>query len=136
MDESQRSRTAPLGRAAALLASLAFAVGACTGAGATSVPTLPVGVPTVPPSGIASACLDAATMAIFDKFKATGADAPALLAANKDALIASLSAMQPTDPAMVTWRDTLVAAINSGDAQTVAAQIALASNGQVAIPAC
>jgi len=136
MPESPRSRNLPLGRGAALLASLAFALGACTGAGASSVPTLPAGVPTVPPSGLASACLDAHTMAIFEQFKATGADAPALLAANKDKLLASLSAMQPTDPAMVTWRDTLVAAINSGDPQTVAAQIALASNGQVAIPAC
>jgi hypothetical protein len=136
MPEFQRSPNVRLGRGATLVAALAFAVGACAGAGASSVPTLPVGVPTVPPSGIASACLDAATMAIFEQFKATGADAPALLAANKDKLIASLSAMQPTDPAVVTWRDTTVAAINSGDAQTVAAQIALSSNGQVAIPAC
>jgi hypothetical protein len=136
MHEPRRPGTGPLRRGAAFLASLAFVVGACSGAGATNVPTLPVGVPTVPPSGIASACLDASTVAIFDQFKATGADAPALLAANKDKLLASLSAMQPSDPATTTWRDTLVAAINSGDAQAVAAQIALASNGQVAIPAC
>jgi hypothetical protein len=136
MQKSHRSSRTPLGAGAALLASAAFVFAACTGASASIVPTLPAGAPTLPPSGLMSACLDADTMAVLDQLKATGADVPAILAANKDKLVASLSAMQPSDPATVTWRDALVAAINSGDAQVVAAQVALVSNGQVTIPAC
>lgn len=135
MQNSPRSSRTPLGAGAALLASVAFAFAACTGAGASIVPTLPAGAPTLP-SDLGSACLDADTMAILDQLKATGADVPTILAANKDKLVASLSAMQPSDPATITWRDALVAAINSGDAQAVAAQVALVSNGQVTIPAC
>jgi hypothetical protein len=119
---------------AGVLASLALALGACTGA--SNAPTLPAGAPTVPPSGLASACLDAQTMAILDQLKATGADTPAILAANKDKLVSGLNAMQATDPAVVTWRDSLVAAINSNDAQAVATQVAVLSSGQVTIPAC
>jgi hypothetical protein len=100
------------------------------------VPTLPAGAPTLPPSGLASACLDADTMTVLDQLKATGADVPTILAANKDKLVASLTAMQPADPAVTTWRDALVSAIQSGDANAVAAQVAMLSSGQVTIPPC
>jgi hypothetical protein len=135
MTESPRTRTR-LTASVALAASLAFALGACSGAGASSVPTVPAGVPTLPPSGLASACLDASTMAILDQLKATGADVPTILAANRDKLTSGLAAMQPSDPAVVAWRDALVTAINSNDSNAVAAQIALLSSGQVTIPPC
>ena len=134
MHESTRSTRTRAGLGAVLLASLALAVGACAGASASNVPTLPGNVPTVPAAG--SACLDAETKAIVDQLKATGADVPTILAANKDKLIAGLNKLQPTDAAVVTWRDALVAAIRSDDATTVAAQVALLSNGQVTIPPC
>ena len=131
-----RSAQGRAGAQVALLLSLAAILGACTGASASSIPTIPGNVPTVPPSGLSSACLDAPTMAIVDQLKATGADTPTILAANKDKLIAGLNQMQPTDSVVVAWRDALVAAIRSDDAATVAAQIALLSNGQVTVPRC
>jgi hypothetical protein len=138
MHASARSTRPHAGAGApVLLASLALALAACSGASASNVPTLPgVNVPTLPPSGAGGACLDAATMTILDQLKATGADTPTILAANKDALIAGLNQFQPTDSAVVTWRDTLVAAIRSDDAQKVATQIAMIANGQVTIPPC
>lgn len=136
MTESPRTPRTRVGTGLTILASLAFVLGACSGTGASLVPTIPAGAPTLPPSGLASACLDASTMSILDQLKATGADTPTILAANKDKLISGLNAMQPTDPAVVTWRDALVAAIHSNDAQAVAAQVALLSSGQVTIPPC
>jgi hypothetical protein len=134
-NRSARTRTRA-GAGAALLAALALGLGACSGTTASGLPTLPGGVPTVPPGGAGSACLDQQTLAILDQLKATGADVPALLAANKDKLIAGLNQLQPTDSAVVTWRDALVAAIRSDNAQVVATQVALLANGQVSIPAC
>ena len=72
-----------------MVAAAAFAFGACQ-AGASAVPTLPVAIPTFPPDDLASgtaACIDEPTMAIIDQLRATGADVPAILAANKDALL-------------------------------------------------
>ena len=136
MHESVRSNRARLGAGAALVSSFLFLLGACSGPAASALPTIEGGVPTVPPSGLAGACLDTDTMAIIDQLKATGADVPTILAANKDKLTTSLNGMQSTDAAVVAWRDALVAAINSNDAQAVAAQVALLSNGQVTIPPC
>ena len=143
MHESVRSNRTRLGAGAALVSSFLFLLGACSGPAASSlptiaggVPTIAGGVPTIPPSGLASACLDTDTMAIIDQLKATGADVPTILAANKDKLTTSLNGLQTTDAAVVAWRDALVAAINSNDAQAVAAQVALLSNGQVTIPPC
>ena len=130
---SKESAGRRAGIGAALLVAIAFAVGACSGAGASSLPTLG-NLPTVPASG--GACLDAATLAILDQLKATGADVPTILAANKDKLVAGLNQFQPTDPAVKTWRDTLVTAIGSNDAVAIAAQIAMLSSGQVTIPPC
>jgi hypothetical protein len=132
---AHRSTTSRLGAAAGAIAALAFVVGACTSAGASNAPTFPA-VPTVPPSGLSGACFDAGTMAVIDQLKATGADTPAILAANKDKLVSSLTAMQSTDPAVVAWRDATVAAIRSDDAALVAGQVAILSSGQVTIPPC
>jgi hypothetical protein len=120
----------------ALLTAVTLGLGACSGTTASNIPTLPGVDVTVPPGGAGSACLDQATIAILDQLKATGADVPSLLAANKDKLIAGLNQMQPTDSALVTWRDALVAAIRSDNADAVATQVALLANGQVTIPAC
>ena len=129
MPGSIRTVPSPAGAGASLLAAVALLVGACSGVTPSSVPTLP-------PSGAASACLDAPTMAILNQLKAAGADVPSIIAANKDALIAGLNQLQPTDSAVVAWRDALVAAIRSGDAQAVAAQVAVFAKGQVTIPPC
>ena len=134
MPQSQRSSRSHFG--VVILAAIALGVSACAGAGASSVPTLPAGAPTLPPSGLASACLDSDTMAVLDQLKATGADAPTILAANKDKLTSGLQGMQPTDPTVVTWRDALVAAINSNDASAIAAQVAMLSSGQVTLATC
>lgn len=137
MPASVPSTRTRAGAGAVLLACLALALGACNGVSASNVPTLPaINVPTLPPGGAGSACLDAPTLAILDQLKATGADTPTILAANKDALIAGLNKLQPTDSAVVAWRDALVAAIRSDNAQAVAAQVALLANGQVTIPPC
>ena len=136
MTATPRSTTRRLGRGPAAFVAMALALGACSGAGASNVPTIPAGVPTIPPSGLAGACLDAGTLAVLDQLKATGADVPTILAANKDKLVSGLTAMQPSDPAVVVWRDALVTAVNAGDADAVAAQVALLSNGQVTIPPC
>jgi hypothetical protein len=136
MSTSLRPTRTRAGAAAALLAALALGLGACSGTSASNLPTIPGGVPTLPPGGAGSACLDAPTIAILDQLKASGADVPSLLAANKDKLIAGLNQFQPTDSAVVTWRDALVAAIRAGDADAVAAQVAILANGQVTIPPC
>ena len=128
-----------LGRAAAglaLAAALAISLGACAGATASTIPTLPGNLPTVPPSGAAGACLDAPTLAIINQLKASGADVPTILAANKDALLSGLNKIQSSDPAVLAWRTALVAAVQSGKAADVAAQVALFANGQVTIPPC
>jgi hypothetical protein len=128
------------GAATTLLAALALGLGACSGVTASNIPTLPGNVPTVPPSGAAGACLDAQTLAIIDQLKASGADVPGIVAANKDKLVTGLGKLQSSDPAVVAWRDAFVTAIQAGKADDVAAQVALLSNGQVsgqvAIPPC
>ena len=120
----------------ALASALAISLGACAGATASSIPTVPGNVPTVPPSGAAGACLDAPTMAIIDQLKASGADVPSILAANKDALVTGLNKIQSSDPAVLAWRTALVTAIQAGKADDVAAQVAVLANGQVTIPPC
>ena len=123
----------------ALASALAVSLGACAGVSSSNLPTVG-NLPTVPPSGAAGACLDAPTMAILDQLKASGADVPSILAANKDALVTGLGKLQSSDPAVTAWRDAFVAAVQAGKADDVAAQVALFSNGQVtgqlAIPPC
>jgi hypothetical protein len=129
MPATIRSSRTRAGTGVALLAAFALSLGACSGVSSSAVPT-------VPPGGAASACLDAPTLAILDQLKADGADVPTILAANKDALIAGLNQFQPTDSTVVTWRDALVAGIRSDNADVVAAQVALLASSKVTIPAC
>jgi len=122
-----------------LVASAAFAlvVGACGGALPSGVPS--IDIPTFPPDGMASgtaACVDASTMAIIDQLRATGSDAPALLEANKDQLISGLSGLESSDPNTTAWRDALVDALEAGDFDAAASEIARLANDEVTITPC
>jgi hypothetical protein len=122
-----------------LLVVAALALGACQ-AGTNAVPTLPsLAIPTMPPDDLASnpnACIVAPTMVIIDELRATGADVPALLAANKDALIVGLSRLESSDAGTTAWRDALVGALRSGDAEAAAAEVAKLANDDVTITPC
>jgi hypothetical protein len=121
----------------AAAAALTCIIASCGGALPTSVPS--ISLPTLPPDGMASgtgACVDAPTMAIIDQLQATGADLPALLAANKDALIAGLSDLESSDPNTTAWRDALVDALESGDVDAAADEIARLANDEVTITPC
>ncbi len=131
----QRHARAPFLFSLAVVAALAL--GACSGAViATVPPSLPI--PTMPPNVASAApdCVDAPTMAIIDQIGAAGADVPALLSANKDVLIAGLEDLQSTDPAVTTWRDELVGALESGNMDLAALQVAKLTNDEVTLPPC
>ena len=136
MSMPSRATSTRAGAATALFAALALGLGACAGVTASNIPTLPGNVPTVPPSGAAGACLDTQTLAILDQLKASGADVPSILAANKDKLVTGLGQLQSSDLAVLAWRTALVTAIQAGKADDVAAQVVLFANGQVTIPSC
>lgn len=130
--------TTPL-RSAVAGAALALALAACGGGGSlpTSIPTDLI--PTMPADDLASgtgACIDEPTMAIIDQLRATGADMPALLAQNKDALISGLSDLESSDPTTTAWRDALVDALESDDMTAAAAEIAKLANDEVTITPC
>ena len=131
-------RRALLGLAAS---GLALSLAACAGGTtASSVPDLPsMAIPTFPPDDMASgtgACIDAPTMAIIDQLRAPGADVPALLAANKDALVTGLGDLESADPAVAEWRDALLSALTSDDLTAAATQIALVASNQVVLTPC
>jgi hypothetical protein len=122
------------------LAALAtLALGACGAAGSS--------IPTVPPSLIpqvtigagmsgGTACVDAATLAVFDQLKASGADVQAILTANKEVLLAGVQSMQVTDPTTTTWKNNLVAALQAGDFAKAATLVAEVSSGGISITTC
>ena len=115
-----------------------MAVGACQ-AGTTSLPTQPAVIPTFPPDDLASgsaACIDEPTMVIIDELRATGADVPPILAANRDALLSGLGDLESADPATMTWKNALMAALESGDADAAAAQVAVLAAGDITITPC
>jgi hypothetical protein len=134
----------PHGARRSLLLGLAVAaalgIGACSGGTVPTIPAVPtLGLPTFPPDDMASgttACIDAPTMAIIDQLRATGADVPALLAANKDALILGLDRLESSDPGTTSWRDALVAALESDDIDAAAAEVARLASGEVTITPC
>ena len=120
-----------------LAVAAALALGACSGAViATVPPSLPI--PTLPPDVASGApdCVDATTLAIIDQIGAAGADVPALLSANKDALIAGLESLESTDPVVTTWRDEFVGALESGNMDLAALQVAKLTNDEVTLPPC
>jgi hypothetical protein len=134
---TQPVREAKPRRAAALLllvAVSALGLGACQGA-ASFAPS--VNVPTLDPGATPVAgCVDAPTMAVIDQLTAAGADVPAILAANKDILIAGLNTLQPADEATTTWRDELVDALENGDMDAAALQVDALASGGVTLTAC
>ena len=119
--------------AAAATLALAFVLVACGGTMPTSVPS--VSIPTLSADGTA-ACVDAPTMAVLDQLRATGADAPTLLEANDDVLIAGLGNLKSTDATVTAWRDALVEALEAGDFDAAADEIARLANGEVTIRSC
>lgn len=119
-----------------LVAAAALTLGACN---ASVIATVPPSISGTVPPVIASqlpACVDAPTLAIIDQIGAAGADVPALLSANKDALIAGLGNLQSSDPVTTTWRDDLVAALQSGNVDLAALQVAKLTNDEVNLTAC
>jgi hypothetical protein len=80
--------------------------------------------------------VDSATYAVIQQLKAPGADVASILAANKTVLLTGLQQLHPADAATTTWRDTLVAALNSGDMTAAATQVALLANSQVSLTSC
>jgi hypothetical protein len=136
-----RRGTARLPMLAGAVAAAALALAGCAGGTTPSagIPTLPGEIPTMPPDDLASgtaACIDAPTMAILDQLRATGADAPTLLAANKDALISGLGDLESSDAATNEWRDALVTALEEDDFDAAALEIAKLSNDEVTITPC
>ena len=101
-------------------AAFALAVAACGGS------SLPSSVPSI----------DVPTLAIIDQVRTTGADAPALLEANKDALISGLGGLDSSDPTVTAWRDALVDALEAGDFDAAADEVAKVANNEVTITAC
>lgn len=132
-------------RGGTMLAVLAFAavgIGACSSS-ASAVPSIAVPSIAVPSDILPGAsgspvagCVDATTMAVIDQVRAPGADVPALLASNKDALIAGLTTLQPADAATTRWRDTLLKALQDGDMTTAATQVDALVSGGVSLSAC
>ena len=120
-----------------LLATLAL--GAC-GAAGTSIPTVPPSL--VPQVTIGAgmsggtACVDAATLAVFDQLKAPGADVQAILTANKDVLLKGVQSMQVTDPTTTTWKTDLVAALQAGDTAKAVTLLSEVASGGISITTC
>ena len=134
----------PARRAILVLAAtgLALSLAAC-GPRATSsgapIDLSSEAIPTFPPDDLASGgvgCIDAPTMAIIDQLRAPGADVPALLAANKDALTTGLSGIESSDPTVNDWRDALLSALASGDMTAATTQIAALAANQVELTPC
>lgn len=120
------------------VAALTVALAACGGGSLpTSIPS--IDIPTFPPDDMASgtaACIDPPTMAVIDQLRAPGADAPTLLASNRDALVTGLSGLESSDPSTTAWRDALVEALESGDIDAAADEIARLANDEVTITPC
>ena len=132
-------RDTPRAIATLVLALAALGLGGCQAAGTSPLPTVPEVIPTFPPDDLATgtaACIDAPTMVIIDQLRATGADVPALLAANKDALIEGLADLESADPATMAWKDALLTALDAGDADAAAAQVAVLAAGDLTITPC
>jgi hypothetical protein len=125
---------------AGLLAVAAIGLGACSTPAGSSIPSIAlpsVTIPTLPPAGSPiAACVDSATFAVFQQLQASGADIPGILTANKTTLVSGLQSFQPADAATMAWRDTLLAAVQAGDAAVVTTQVAALASSQVKLTAC
>ena len=97
-----------------------------------TLPPLPLPTGGSPLAG----CVDGATYAVIQQLKSPGADVAAILTANKTVLLTGLQQLKPADPATTTWRDALVAALNTGDTTAAATQVALLTSSQVSLTSC
>ena len=123
-----------------LLAAIALTA-ACSSVGSPALPSnlptsLPSNLPSLGTSSAGTACLDVSTMAILTQVQASGADVQAILTQNKDALISGLQSFQPTDATTTTWRDDLVAALQSGDMATAAAKVQEITTAGITLATC
>lgn len=124
--------------------ALAFGLGACSGGTVlptgSAVPTVPSSVvivlPTMPDASDMTACLDANTRALLDQIRSTPADAPALIATNKDAIIDALGELESDDPAVNSWRDSMVTALENADTTNLLILINRFRSGEVMIASC
>lgn len=124
--------------------ALAFGLGACSAGTAlptgSAVPTVPASVviviPTMPDASDMTACLDPAAFALLEQIRKTPADAPALIAANKTAIIDALGGVESDDPAVNSWRDSLVTAIENADTTNVLILMNRLRSGEVMLPSC
>jgi len=134
--KTERPTLRSLAAGAAAPIALALAIAACGGSTPTSIPS--INVPTLPPDAMSAlpSCVDAPTMAVIAQLQATGADVPALLEANDDALIAGLGELESSDATVTAWRDALVDALEAGEFDAAADEIARLANGEVTLDAC
>lgn len=122
----------------------AAAIFAACNAGASILPSVALPSITVPSvqaslsltgSGL-SGCVDPATFAILNQLQQQGADVPTLLEQKKPELITGLQTFQPPDTATTTWRDQLVAALQSNDMTTAGTKVQMLTSGEVALSSC
>lgn len=135
-------------RPTSLAVSLAalMLVGIVAACSASATPNLPTSLPSQAPSVFgalpssapsgSSACVDATTMGIITQVQAQGADATSIVSQNKDAIVAGLQAFQPSDQTTATWRDQVVAALQSGDFAGAAEQIKSIGSSGVTLHTC
>jgi hypothetical protein len=100
---------------------LVVALGACAAQGGAATPTAAdatVGASDGAGSSAAAGCIDADTAAIIQSLRDDPANAPATIEERGDDLLAGLQRFTPPAEA-TTWRDDLVAALESGDAAAV-----------------
>ena len=124
----------------AILGITGLGVGGCSTAASAipstitnaTLPPLPLPTGGSPLAG----CVDGATYAVIQQLKTPGADVTAILTSNKTVLLAGLQQLHPADAATTTWRDALVAALNSGDMTAAATQVALLTSSQVSLTSC
>ena len=144
LDHTRTNAAAPARRLFLVLAACALALASAACGPRATASGLPgdlasMEVPTFPPDDLASglaACVDAPTMAIIDQLRAPGADVPALLAANEDALVSGLGDLDSSDPAVLEWRDALLSALAANDMTAAAAQIAALAANEVQLTPC
>ena len=137
-----RSRSIPYRRATLRsfvgAAALALALAACGGGALpSSIPTDLI--PTFPPDDMASgtaACIDQPTMAVINQLRSAGTNLPELLAENTDILVSGLRELESNDPNTTAWRDALVDALEGGDMDAAADEIARLANDEVTITPC
>jgi hypothetical protein len=104
---------------------LMVAVAACAGPGGAATPTAAdatVGASDDAGSSAAAGCIDSDTAAIIQSLRDDPASAPSTIEERGDDLVAGLQRFTPPAEA-TTWRDDLVAAIESGDAPAVQALV-------------